>query len=243
VLTQDALTNCAPTLYAVLSSRETWPEMASYRVTLNAVRRAVRRRWPDAEWAMLVEFTTGRGTRSGGRRRPHLNLLFKGIPIDDQEQLHNVLSDAWCSRLDALPRGQYVGEVSETGGLMRYLALHFQKESQQPPAGWRSHRFTTTRGYLAEPMEQARDRARAALRLRRELWKLRQEVVTIHGTGERELLTDLLDAIEVLEMAERNAYERNELGWELVRLVQLPNGFSEGGEPTSFAETPVPVSS
>jgi hypothetical protein len=123
---------------------------------------------------------------------------------------------------------------------MRYLALHFQKESQQPPRGWRSHRFTTTRGYLAEPMEQARDRARAALRFRRELWKLRhEEVMTTWGP---ERLVELLEPDEIDRMAERAAYEAGELGWQLVRLVDVPNGFDEHGDPLGFTLTPIAVS-
>jgi hypothetical protein len=57
--------------------------------------------------------------------------------------------------------------VSEAGGLMCYIALHFQKESQAPPAGWRGHRFIKSRGYFGRPMPEVRAEARRSLRLKR----------------------------------------------------------------------------
>jgi hypothetical protein len=241
VLAQDAMTNTPPALWTVLTTRSSIASMSEYDVARKAVRRAVRRRWPDAQAATLIEFTTGLGKRAEGRRRPHWNDMWKGIPVDQVDELNAITADAWCQRIDAKPAGQYAGSIHETGGLMRYLALHFQKESQQPPKGWRSHRFTTTRGYLAEPMEQARERAREALRLRRELWKLNREMVTDQW-GEEIPLASLLDPREIDDMAQRAAYEKSELGWQLVRLVDVPNGFTEDGDPTGFTVTPVPVS-
>lgn len=54
---------------------------------------------------------------------------------------------------------------------MRYLALHFLKESQAPPAGWSGHRFTATRGYLWTATPAAREAARRSLRSKREVWR------------------------------------------------------------------------
>ena len=50
---------------------------------------------------------------------------------------------------------------------MRYLALHFQKESQSPPKGWPGHRFTSSRGYFPDGAVAARERAKRSLRLGR----------------------------------------------------------------------------
>src|SRR5579875_2123725 len=135
--------------------------------------RALRRRWPDCEYAALVEFTTGYGPRSGGLRRPHWNLLLKGIPAEDVEAVREVVVAVWCARENAEPRAQHVGRISDAGGLMRYIALHFLKESQAPPPGWRGHRFLKSRGYLSRPTSLAREQARDALRLKRELWRAR----------------------------------------------------------------------
>lgn len=223
VLAQDALCNSAPAVWLVLTTRSTVATMSAYREAMRSVRRAIRRGWPSAELATLVEFTTGMGTRSKGERRPHWNILVKGVLPADLDALRLAAATAWCSRVDALPEGQYAGEVAKVGGLMRYLALHFQKESQQPPKGWRGHRFTTTRGYLAEPMENARERARTALRWRRELWKVQQA------------LGDVMAVDELAELADASCAARAELGWSLVRVQAVPTAFDGDGQPTDWA--------
>jgi hypothetical protein len=226
VLAMDAMTNTAPALWSVLTTRTATIDTGAFRRSREAVMRSVRRRWPDAERAQLIEFTTGLGTRSGGDRRPHWNDTWKGVPVDDVDELQWTLARAWCERVDALPKGQHVQPISDTGGLMRYLALHFQKESQQPPEGWRGHRFRTTRGYLAVPLEHARDHARQALRMRRELWK-----------AERAGLV----AGQALDAAQAALDHAALLDWSLVRLQALPTRFGDDGLPTTWTTTPVEV--
>lgn len=150
LLALDALGGTAPAVWACLTTAQAVPDPAAFYRAREAVIRALRRRWPACEYAALVEFTTGYGERSGGLRRPHWNLLLKGIPREDAERVAEVVKSVWCSRHDvvASPDAQWVGPVSEFGGLMRYIALHFQKESQRPPDGWRGHRFLKSRGYL-----------------------------------------------------------------------------------------------
>jgi hypothetical protein len=228
VLAIDAMRNSAPALWSVLTTRTATIDTGSFRRAREAVRRDVRRRWADAESGTLIEFTTGLGTRADGARRPHWNDTWKGIPAGDADELHAVLSRAWCSRVDAEPRGQHVQPIAEVGGLMRYLALHFQKESQQPPKGWRGHRFRVTGGYLDRPMAEAREEARAALRLRRELWKAERQGI---------------EGADALVAAERAVYEAGELGWELVRRQQLPTDFDADGQPASWVDVLMPVRS
>jgi len=233
------MTNSPPTVWTVTTTRSTVASMAEYKTARRAVMRSVRRRWPNAECATLIEFQSGTGTRSGGKRRPHWNDLWKGIPVDDAAELRAVMDAAWCSRIDGLPRGQHVGTVQEVGGLMRYLALHFQKESQQPPKGWRGHRFTQSRGYLAVPMEHARAEAREALHLRREIWKVTQETVDT-PEGEQPLLA-LLDTPELDALAQSRHDRRQALTWRLTRVVQLPTHFDDEGQPTGFGAALLPV--
>jgi hypothetical protein len=171
LLALDALAGDAPTVWAVLTTRSADPVPASFYRSRELVMRAIRRRWPAAEYAALVEFTTGYGPLAGGRRRPHWNLLIKGVPAEDVDQVGDVIRRVWCEREDAEPWAQHVGAISEAGGLMRYIALHFQKEEQAPPAGWRGHRFLKSRGYLAVSTPEAREQARASLRHKRELWR------------------------------------------------------------------------
>src|SRR5579875_51991 len=173
VLALDAMRGNAPQVWCVLTTRDAEPDPARFYRSRELLVRALRRRWPDCEYAALVEFTTGYGPRSGGLRRPHWNLLLKGIPAEDVEAVREVVVAVWCARENAEPRAQHVGRISDAGGLMRYIALHFLKESQAPPPGWRGHRFLKSRGYLSRPTSLAREQARDALRLKRELWRAR----------------------------------------------------------------------
>jgi hypothetical protein len=171
LLALDALAGDAPQVWAVLTTRSTDPDPAAFYRSRDALVKALRRRWPELQWAALVEFTTGYGPRSGGHRRPHWNLLLKGVGADDLAAVREVIAKVWCPRVDALPQGQYVGAIEDAGGVMAYIALHFQKEAQAPPPGWRGHRFLHSRGYLATSTPQARDAARRSLRFKRELWR------------------------------------------------------------------------
>ena len=157
----------APAIWMVLTTRTATVDAKRFYKSRECLMRAIKRRWPDAQYAALVEFTTGYGKLSGGLRRPHWNVLPKSVPVDAVEELRQVVADVWCAREDAELRGQYVGAVSEVGGLMRYIALHFQKESQAPPADWHGHRFIKSRGYFGRPMPEVRAEARRSLRLKR----------------------------------------------------------------------------
>lgn len=232
VLWQDALNNSAPTFWTVLGTRTATLDMATFRNARTLVIRAAKSVVPEAEAATLVEYTTGYGKNAGGERRPHWNWTWKHVPTERQEQLHAAVVGAWVGNRDvdatwkAHKFDRSARAIHEMGGLARYLADHLVKESQRPPEGFRGHRFRTTRGYLAEPLPEARERARAALRLRREVWKAEQRGLTGDAA---------------LEAAERALYELGELSWELVRLVGIPKTWNDDGTPATFAETPFPV--
>lgn len=168
-LALDALDGNAPTTWMVLTTRTATHDVAAFYESRRQVQRAVRRRWPAAEFCWVVEFTTGYGPRSGGKRRPHWNALVKGVSTADADALADVVRAVWCAREDAEPQAQFVGPLYDAGGLMRYLALHFLKESQRPPKGWSGHRTSQTRGYFAQPMWKVRARARQSLRSKRAL--------------------------------------------------------------------------
>jgi hypothetical protein len=173
-LALDARLGKPPEIWAVLTTADANPDPSSFYRSREQLWKAVRRRWPDAEYAALVEFTTGYGPRSGGVRRPHWNLLPKGVPSSSLDEFRRVVSDVWCARENAKVPAQYFGCIEDVEGLMRYIALHFQKESQSPPKGWRGHRFLKSRGYFGRPMPEVRAEARRDLRFRRELWKFQQ---------------------------------------------------------------------
>lgn len=151
----------APALYVVLTARELLDRRDTYR-HLEQLRRAARKRWPSIRWAVLVEFQR--------RGALHLNLMVKGVPVEDAAALHDVLASRWCDRVDAAPHAQFVGEVSDGAGLVRYIALHFLKPGQAPPRGWRGHRYSSSRDYLVRPASVMRQEARTALRVKRLIW-------------------------------------------------------------------------
>jgi hypothetical protein len=226
VLALDAMEGDAPRVWLVLTTPSTNPDPAVFCRSRDQLVKSLRRRFPGLEWAALVEFTTGYGTRSDGKRRPHWNLLLKGVGREDIEVVRDVTETVWCPRVGGVIEAQHIGTVDEYGGLMRYIALHFQKESQKPPRGWRGHRFLHSRGYLWTDTAAAREAARQALRLKRELRKAGQSGLT----GEA-----------ALEAAHLALYEANELGWELVRLQELPTSFGVDGLPVSYDVVAVPV--
>jgi hypothetical protein len=194
LLTLDALHGIAPVIYVCLTTRSTAPEPRHFYKSRELILRDLRARWPTAEVAWLLEFTTGYGERSGGLRRPHWNGLLKGIPVEDVDQVADVVRARWCGREDALPAYQEISPIRDVGGLTTYIAAHFQKCSQAPPPGWRGHRFTKSRGYLWRPTPEARELARRSLRERRELNRLLN-----HGLDAREAFAVLADALAVAD--------------------------------------------
>jgi hypothetical protein len=217
VLALDALHGIAPRLWAVITTPSTDPDPSAFYRSRDKLVKALRRRWPDLQWSALVEFTTGYGTNSGGGRRPHWNLLLKTVGPDDIPEVRQVIEDVWCPRVGGRIEAQHVAAVAEMGGLMRYIALHFQKESQRPPQGWSGHRFLKSRGYLWTDTTAAREAARASLRFNREMWK----------AGRAGLVGEA-----ALEAAHLAVYEASELAWELVDVV--PTAFDADGFPSEF---------
>jgi len=162
MLRLDAL-EWAPTLWTVLTAREHLTRPETYR-HLEHLRRALRRRFSDAQWSVQVEFQK--------RGALHLNLLHKGV--GDLEDVHELLSGVWCSRVDALPVGQATRELHDAAGVVGYLGkelAHGLKREQAPPLGWKGHRTSHTRGYLVRPTPVMREEARASLRTKRALWR------------------------------------------------------------------------
>lgn len=172
MLALDALDGDAPLLLAVLTTRTATEDMAVfYRARAQAMR-ALKRRWPGVQYASQLEYTTGYGQWSGGERRPHWNILLKGIPVSENASAREALVRVWTARVDATAAAQYVEPVGEAQHVLRYISLHFQKCSQAPPEGFRGQRFNCSRGYFgALTRAQARSRAKDSLAHKRELWR------------------------------------------------------------------------
>jgi hypothetical protein len=155
----------SPTLWAVLTAREHLTRADCYS-HLRQLRKAARAHWPSIEWFVQVEFQR--------RGALHLNLVIKGVPVEDDRRLFDVVTGAWCRRVDALPVGQWLDRIEDAGGVTRYLQktlAHGLKQEQAPPIGWRGHRTSQTRGYLVRPASVMRLEARRSLRFKRELWR------------------------------------------------------------------------
>jgi hypothetical protein len=138
-------------------------------VHLKKLRQACRRRWPDIEWFVQVEFQR--------RGALHLNLLIKGVDVDDGEKLLALMSDIWCKRVDALPVGQHIEVLGTAQAVVKYLQkelTHGLKAEQAPPIGWKGHRTSQTRGYLVRPASVMREEAKASLRRKRAIWRALQ---------------------------------------------------------------------
>jgi hypothetical protein len=230
----------APTVWMVLTTRSANPDPSAFYEARRKLMLAIERRCAAVEWACVVEFTTGYGPRSGGRRRPHWNVLLKNVGNDDHTLalIEGAVRSVWCSRaeVNAEPQAQYVGAVEHQGGLTRYLALHFLKESQRPPDGWTGHRFTVSKhtrtrpGYFAQPAWRSRRRAQESLRFKRALW--------------RALLDGYAPGDEADTIAQLEIMRAEQIRWQLVKVEDrvdvrtgeiAPRAFAlDGGEPTVY---------
>jgi hypothetical protein len=181
MLTLDAV-EYAPTLWLVLTAREHLTRR-DLNAHLKHVGRVLKRRWPDVEWFVQVEFQR--------RGALHANLLVKGVPVEQLRELYELVVGEWCARVDAeagpfddMRRGgQWAGEIADGVGVVRYLSkmlAHGLKAEQRPPIGWRGHRTSQTRGYLVRPATVMRDEARQALKLKRKLWRGLSLEVAMH---------------------------------------------------------------
>jgi hypothetical protein len=157
MLLLDAMED-APTLYLVLTAREHLTR-SDCTVVLRHLRRVLRRQWPSIRWAVLVEFQK--------RGALHLNLLVKGVAIAEVESLRSAAAGEWCSRVDAEDVGQWAGVIADELGVVKYVTLHFMKQSQAPVVGWRGHRYSCTRDYLVRPASVMRAEAQRSLRVKR----------------------------------------------------------------------------
>ncbi len=175
MLMQDLLEGGAPTVLAVTTTRTATLDATTFRRAMRAVVDAVRVRFPAAEFVRLTEFTTGYGTHSGGRRRPHWNWLWKHVDADQVDELRVLIATAWCRHVDAEPAGVYCEAIRSPAAALKYVVAHFAKESQRPPAGFKGQRFNASRGYFPGLTVTAmRARAREARQVKRETWRAAQ---------------------------------------------------------------------
>jgi hypothetical protein len=224
----DALEQGSPTLWLLLTTNVAVWDGERWMRSMEQLSTAVRRRWPEFEYACLIEFTTGYGRRAEGLRRPHGNLFVRGVPVEEREELQQVVAAVWVPRMverwdrsTAYARKafelQQVYSVSEDKGgmrgLTRYVGLHFQKSSQSPEHGWRGQRFRASRGYFVRARTQLREEAKRSLADGRRLYKAVAWADAICGpTGQAdEFVVD-----RCLELLEERELDQAEGTWRLV---------------------------
>lgn len=174
----DCLDDTRPQLLAILGTGLPTLDSAPFYGGRREVMRALRDRFGrQVQYCALQEFTTGKGLRSGGLRRPHWNLFIKGIDAGDVDEARAIVRARWCANVpDADPEAQYVELVRNVGAAAKYVAMHFHKRDQAPPEGWRGQRFNASRGYFGElTRAQARARARESLQRDREYFKVQRD--------------------------------------------------------------------
>ena len=185
MLRLDALEN-APTIWTVLTAREHLTR-AQLRRHLDVLRRRLRQLWPQHEWFVQVEFQR--------RGALHANLLIKGVSVDEAQLWHERITQLWCSRVDALPVGQWTGVVNDGVGALLYISkmlAHGLKAEQAPPIGWKGHRTSQTRGYLVRPASVMRQEARRSLRTRSTLSRVIDECPDRSAQEVEAIVGDLL---------------------------------------------------
>jgi hypothetical protein len=162
--------------------------------------RAFRRKWGNArqgrrrvEYCGFVEWTTGRSSSSGGKRRIHVHYLLKGLDLRAGEQVCDPelerkrsarsgvelarslpcrcgrpysCVECWVRREWRSLVGAWVVEarpIRTPAGAIAYFAPHHSKQAQGPPAGWSGKRFRPSKGYFNAPVEELRGRAELEL--------------------------------------------------------------------------------
>lgn len=168
VLLNDARED-PPGFAITLTTRDPDTSPDTYRQGNKIVWRRLRRHYGRVDYFQHIEFTTGRGRRSGGRRRMHGHCLVKfRDTTPDVLDAERLVRESWES-----VTGAYIVEVAQLitpGGAIGYLSLHHQKPQQQPDPGWRGMRSRPSRNYFGEPVWKLRARAREELAIEAIAW-------------------------------------------------------------------------
>ena len=207
MLELDADRGPGPEILLVLTTPTVTLEMSEFYGPLQQVMRALRLRWA-VRYCSLLEYTTGKAPRSGGRRRPHLNVLLKGVAPRDAGPVRGIVHRVWCAQTGAVPEATYAAPIRDVGGLSKYVAAHFQKTSQRPPEGFKGQRFNPSKGqwrYWNGDLTAAEMREQAKRALARDNLRYRGALAGLRGPE----LEAWIDAEE---------QRRDQLDWSIYRL-------------------------
>jgi hypothetical protein len=173
-----------------------------------------RRGCPRIEYLAFIEWTSGQGEKSGGRRRMHAHLLVKGAELGACEvrgpaavecacEVHSI-ERAMSAEWHAITGDAYIVEarpLRTPAGAIAYLTLHHHKTEQGPPVGWSGRRLRASKGYWSRPIAELREEARAAVRERRTRARIAAAIArdpVVHADGQE--LAELIDGMVRLEL-------------------------------------------
>lgn len=166
VITLDAERFGHPRVGMTLTTVDPDHSMAAFRDDIKQVFKAIRRRLgDDVAYLGMMEWTTGRAQRSGGRRRAHQHVLLRNCLPGDAERIEPEVREIWQARTGA--SRVEVRELRSPAGATAYLIHHHRKRDQAPPKGWSGKRLRPSKNYYGQPIADLRAEARGLLRNKR----------------------------------------------------------------------------
>ena len=230
---QDAIAGSPPRLGLTLTTAKPTTDPAEFRYAVKEVRALLRRELGRVEDCGHIEFTTGKGKRSGGHRRIHQHSLVKlpdDVPVEQAQGLEPAIRSTW-ERLTGAHRVE-LAELRTPAGAAHYLTHHHAKQVQCPPKGWTGRAYRPTQGYFAAPRAERLAAARAQLldeRLRRRVVaNVRAEL----DAQEVDVDDDQWNALVSSDLQRAQAAAGD--GVELVRVQRVPSDFGDDGLPAAW---------
>jgi len=165
----------APKVATTLTTRDLVPLKVLGEALAQTTRKVRAEVGPDAKYGGTLEWTTGQAKKSGGHRRPHLHLLWKGVEEAEAAAIANAAADVF-TRLTGAHSHTAEG-IRTPGAAIRYVALHHLKEAQAPPPGWSGRRLWTSLGFWSLGAAETRERARAVVKDERVRFRIERELV------------------------------------------------------------------
>lgn len=159
VVALDSIAHGHPTVGMTLTTVDPHHDLGRFRRDVERTIAAVRRRAPDVEYLGMMEWTTGRGARSGGRRRVHQHLLLRGVAAEECDDLERVVRKVWQARTGA--SRVELRELRSAAGATAYVVAHHHKTEQAPPPGFKGRRLRHSKGYFEDGIAELRGRVKA----------------------------------------------------------------------------------
>ena len=219
----------APNVGLTLTTVDPHHDLDRFRRDVEQVFRFIRRALgADVGYLGFMEWTTGRGTNSGGHRRVHQHALLKRADAAAATALEPDLAELWKSRTGA--SRVELRELRTPAGAIAYLVHHHHKRDQAPPPAFRGRRLRPSKNYYSRPIVELREEAKMLLRDKRTESAVRRAM-------DYDLLANALgedEANALLEQAIDQARAEAADGIGLVRTQRVPETFGPDGLPASW---------